>query len=35
MSESSSVEKILKPDDNRYVMFPIEYDDIWKMYKRS
>ncbi len=35
MSESSSVEKILKPDDNRYVMFPIEYDDIWKMYKRQ
>lgn len=24
---------LLTPDDNRFVMFPIKYDDIWKMYK--
>lgn len=29
------VEPLLKPDDSRYVMFPIQYDDIWKMYKKQ
>ena len=28
-------EPILTPDENRYVMFPIKHDDIWKMYKKS
>lgn len=28
-------DKILKEDDNRYVMFPIQDDDIWKMYKKQ
>ena len=35
MSEPTFTEPILTPDDNRYVMFPIQHDDIWKMYKRQ
>jgi ribonucleotide reductase beta subunit family protein with ferritin-like domain len=29
------MEKILLPNDKRFVMFPIKYHDIWKMYKQS
>jgi len=32
---SSNSEIILTPSANRYVMFPIVDDDIWKMYKKS
>jgi ribonucleoside-diphosphate reductase subunit M2 len=32
MSKESK-EPLLSPDDNRFVMFPIKHDDIWKMYK--
>jgi ribonucleoside-diphosphate reductase subunit M2 len=35
MSETLNTEQLLKADDNRYVMFPIEHDDIWQMYKRQ
>lgn len=28
-------ELLLAPDDNRFVMFPIKFDDIWKMYKKQ
>ena len=28
-------EQLLIPTDNRFVMFPIEYDDIWEMYKKQ
>lgn len=28
-------EPLLAPDDNRFVMFPIQHDDIWKMYKKQ
>ncbi|MFY7729331.1 MAG: ribonucleotide-diphosphate reductase subunit beta [Flavobacterium sp.] len=28
-------EQLLTPDDNRFVMFPIKCDDIWKMYKKQ
>lgn len=28
-------EPLLTPNDNRYVMFPIEYEDIWMMYKKQ
>jgi ribonucleotide reductase beta subunit family protein with ferritin-like domain len=35
MSEPAFIEPILTPDENRYVMFPIQHDDIWKMYKRQ
>jgi ribonucleoside-diphosphate reductase subunit M2 len=30
-----SIEPLLLPDDNRFVMFPIKYDDIWDMYKKQ
>lgn len=29
----NNIEPLLAPDDNRFVMFPIKHDDIWKMYK--
>lgn len=35
MSEPAFVEPLLLPDDNRYVMFPVKYDDVWDMYKRA
>jgi ribonucleoside-diphosphate reductase subunit M2 len=28
-------EPLLTPDDNRFVMFPIRYEDIWQMYKKQ
>ena len=34
MSKNSN-ELLLAPDDNRFVMFPIKYDDIWQMYKKQ
>ena len=34
MSKSNS-EILLTPDDNRYVMFPIQDDSIWQMYKKQ
>jgi len=30
-----SKEPLLISDDNRFVMFPIKYDDIWAMYKKQ
>jgi ribonucleoside-diphosphate reductase subunit M2 len=34
MSKINS-EPLLTPNDSRFVMFPIEHDDIWKMYKKQ
>jgi ribonucleoside-diphosphate reductase subunit M2 len=31
----TSVEPLLAPDDNRFVMFPIKYNDVWEMYKKQ
>jgi ribonucleoside-diphosphate reductase subunit M2 len=31
----NTVEPLLTPDDNRFVMFPIKYNDIWDMYKKQ
>ena len=28
-------EKILKDNPNRFVIFPIQYDDIWQFYKKA
>ena len=28
-------ETLLNADDNRFVMFPIKYDDVWQMYKKQ
>ena len=35
MSEHTFIEPLLTPDDNRYVMFPVKYNDVWDMYKRA
>jgi ribonucleoside-diphosphate reductase subunit M2 len=32
---SQFVEPLLKQDDSRFVMFPIQHDDVWKMYKKQ
>ena len=29
------IEPLLAVDDNRFVMFPIKHDDIWKMYQKQ
>ena len=29
------LEPLLSPDDNRFVMFPIKYQDVWEMYKKQ
>lgn len=34
-STISSLEPILTPNDSRFVMFPIEHQDIWKMYQKQ
>jgi ribonucleotide reductase beta subunit family protein with ferritin-like domain len=34
-SNVSFVEPILRVNEERYVMFPIQNDDIWKMYKKQ
>ncbi len=31
----TTTEPLLAPDDNRFVMFPIRYEDIWEMYKKQ
>uniref|UniRef100_A0A6C0BQW9 Uncharacterized protein n=1 Tax=viral metagenome TaxID=1070528 RepID=A0A6C0BQW9_9ZZZZ len=31
----SAVEPLLIEDDNRFVMFPIQHEDIWSMYKKQ
>jgi ribonucleoside-diphosphate reductase subunit M2 len=31
----NNLEPLLAPDDNRFVMFPIKYPDIWDMYKKQ
>jgi ribonucleoside-diphosphate reductase beta chain len=31
----AQVEPILEPNDNRFVLFPIQHDDIWSFYKRA
>ena len=31
----NTAEPLLTPDDNRFVMFPIKYNDIWDMYKKQ
>ena len=31
----TNIEPLLAADDNRFVMFPISHQDIWKMYKKQ
>lgn len=35
MTTTEVEEPLLKDDPNRYVLFPIQHDDIWKMYKKQ
>jgi ribonucleoside-diphosphate reductase beta chain len=34
-SDMTHEEPILKPNENRFVLFPIQHDDIWSFYKRA
>ncbi|WKD85397.1 Ribonucleoside-diphosphate reductase subunit beta [Polaribacter huanghezhanensis] len=31
----SAIEPILQPNDNRFVIFPIQHDDLWDWYKKQ
>jgi len=31
----NNLEPLLAPDDNRFVMFPIQHQDIWEMYQKQ
>ena len=31
----NNLEPLLAPDDNRFVMFPIQHQDIWQMYQKQ
>ena len=33
--ESKIVEPLLQPDENRFVMFPIQHHDVWLLYKKA
>jgi ribonucleoside-diphosphate reductase subunit M2 len=33
--DHSKTDPLLKSSEDRYVMFPIQYDDVWKMYKKQ
>jgi len=35
MSDNTALEPILQENPNRFVLFPIEHDDIWSFYKKS
>ena len=35
MTQTHSIEPILRDNPNRFVLFPIQHDDIWKFYKQS
>jgi len=35
ISAPKSVDPLLEPNDDRFVMFPIQHPDIWEMYKRQ
>jgi ribonucleoside-diphosphate reductase subunit M2 len=34
-TNTDKTEPLLLPDDNRFVMFPIKYQDVWHMYKKQ
>ncbi len=35
MDENKNMEFILSEEEKRYVIFPIKYDEVWKMYKKA
>ena len=32
---SKVIEPLLQEDDNRFVMFPVQHEDVWEMYKKQ
>ena len=32
---SKPIEPILDENDDKFVMFPVQYNDIWEMYKKQ
>lgn len=35
MSHGGEIEPLLNPEEERFVLFPIKYDDIWGLYKKA
>ncbi|KAF5141553.1 ribonucleoside diphosphate reductase small chain [Vairimorpha ceranae] len=35
MTKDNQIEPLLNPNEERYVLFPIKYHDIWQMYKKA
>ena len=35
MTTNASEEPLLRDNPNRFVILPIQYDDIWQMYKKA
>ena len=35
MTTNASEEPLLRDNPNRFVILPIQYDDIWRMYKKA
>ncbi len=35
MNETAAHEPLLTENKNRFVLFPIQHDDIWQMYKKA
>lgn len=35
MNDESQTEPLLRANPGRFVLFPIQYHDIWKMYKKA
>ena len=35
MTKINTQEKILSEEENRYVIFPIQHNEFWKMYKKA
>ena len=33
--ENDQLEPLLRPNPSRFVLFPIQYHDIWQMYKKA
>ena len=35
LSASDAVEPILKDNPDRFILFPIKYEEVWSMYKKA
>jgi len=35
LTDEKQIEPLLKENPRRFVMFPIQYHDIWQMYKKA